>query len=346
MTALRDMRAPATLLPLRLDAVVFEGRRPAHRRRRIGDARSGTANGNSGPQRRGEERPVAAVPRPVAADVREDRLECAGNPWRAAASGNGVPTTRSSAALGAGHILHALRVAGIPPRQREARAREGFAQGRARDTRCPSRRGYFPAASSNVLPWRACGRSVPRCCFSTNPRRASIRVRRMRSSGSSPRCTPRHQDRDGYAQPRPGATGSARKSCSPSGQDARARTGQPVFQATRIRGSRAVSGRRVAVVAAVASFSVPFSRCLFRRCRARNASSPWPPLRRPSSRAVRPSVADFRKTDRHQGPTSSPWAPARLSMSRGGAMPTSCFVHAGLPKSNSSPKVTASGVIR
>src|SRR5207249_7300661 len=59
----------------------------------------------------------------------------------------------------------------------------------------------------------------------------------------------RHQDRDGYPQSRPSAPARRGNSVLPSGQDARARPSEPVFQAARVRGSRAVSGRRVAVVA-------------------------------------------------------------------------------------------------
>ena len=59
--------------------------------------------------------------------------------------------------------------------------------GRPRCTLPFARRGASRAASSSALPWRARSRAIPRCCFSTSRRQASIRPRPTSSRTSSRR---------------------------------------------------------------------------------------------------------------------------------------------------------------
>jgi len=126
MTAPRDLRAPATLLPLRLDAVVFEAGG-----RRIVDGVSATLEAGLrtvivGPNGAGKSvllRLCHGLLRPTSGKIAWNAPEIPAAPRRQAMVFQRPVLLRRSALA---NILHALRVAGIPPRQREARAREAL----------------------------------------------------------------------------------------------------------------------------------------------------------------------------------------------------------------------------
>ena len=105
------------------------------------------------------------------------------------------------------NVRYALRLAGVPRRERASAHREALARGRPRRASRARPRACSPAASSSGSRWRAPGRCSPRCCSSTSRRRASIPARRAKSKRSSAAfARARHEDRDGDAQPRAGAS--------------------------------------------------------------------------------------------------------------------------------------------
>jgi tungstate transport system ATP-binding protein len=126
MTVSIDMRAPATLLPLRLDAVVFEAGG-----RRIVDGVSLTLEAGLrtvivGPNGAGKSvllRLCHGLLQPTSGKIAWNAPETHGAPRRQAMVFQRPVLLRRSALA---NILHALRVAGVPPRQREARAREAL----------------------------------------------------------------------------------------------------------------------------------------------------------------------------------------------------------------------------
>jgi len=126
MMASRDMRAPETMLPLRLDAVVFEAGG-----RRIVDGVSATLEAGLrtvivGPNGAGKSvllRLCHGLLQPTSGKIAWNAPEIPGAPRRQAMVFQRPVLLRRSALA---NILHALRVAGIPPRQRETRAREAL----------------------------------------------------------------------------------------------------------------------------------------------------------------------------------------------------------------------------
>ncbi len=168
-----DMRTPMSLLPLRLDDVVFaagarriiDGVSLTHRRR--------AAHGDRRAQRRGQERAAAPLPRPArsrpSGSIVWNVARAAG---RAAAAGDGVPAAGAAAALGA---RQRRRTRSASPacradRPSGARARSAVARSASRRTpriagaRALRRRAAAPragprlgAASRDPFPRRADG---------------------------------------------------------------------------------------------------------------------------------------------------------------------------------------------
>lgn len=126
MTISIDRRAGATLLPLRLDAVVFEAGG-----RRIVDGVSlmleaGLRTVIVGPNGAGKSvllRLCHGLLQPTSGKIAWNAPEIPGAPRRQAMVFQRPVLLRRSALA---NILHALRVAGVPPRQREVRAREAL----------------------------------------------------------------------------------------------------------------------------------------------------------------------------------------------------------------------------
>jgi tungstate transport system ATP-binding protein len=126
MTISIDRRAAATLLPLRLDAVVFEAGG-----RRIVDGVSlmleaGLRTVIVGPNGAGKSvllRLCHGLLQPTSGKIAWNAPEIPGAPRRQAMVFQRPVLLRRSALA---NILHALRVAGVPPREREVRAREAL----------------------------------------------------------------------------------------------------------------------------------------------------------------------------------------------------------------------------
>lgn len=126
MTASIDMHAPATLLPLHLEAVVFEAGG-----RRIIDGVSLTLEAGLrtvivGPNGAGKSvllRLCHGLLPPTSGKIAWNAPEISGAPRRQAMVFQRPVLLRRSAL---GNILHALRVASVPPRQRKTRAREAL----------------------------------------------------------------------------------------------------------------------------------------------------------------------------------------------------------------------------
>jgi tungstate transport system ATP-binding protein len=121
-----DMRAPPTLLPLRLDAVVFEagGRRVVDGVSLMLEA--GLRTVIVGPNGAGKSvllRLCHGLLQPTSGKIAWNAPEIPGAPRRQAMVFQRPVLLRRSALA---NILHALRVAGVPLRQREARAREAL----------------------------------------------------------------------------------------------------------------------------------------------------------------------------------------------------------------------------
>jgi ABC-type nitrate/sulfonate/bicarbonate transport system ATPase subunit len=180
-----DMRAPLTLLPLRLEDVIF-----AVGGRRIIDGVSMTLTAATrtmivGPNGAGKSvllRLCHGLLRPRPAES----LAFARNRRRAATPGDGVPATCPAARSALANVIYALKVARVPPEEREERHAKhctlsGWgAMGNSR-TRAVGRR----AAAARQ--WRAlghCGGSA----VSTSRRQASILARRTKSKRSSTPC--------------------------------------------------------------------------------------------------------------------------------------------------------------
>jgi tungstate transport system ATP-binding protein len=121
-----DMHEPATLLPLRLDAVAFEAGG-----RSIVDGVSLTLEAGPrtmivGPNGAGKSvllRLCHGLLQPTSGKIAWNIPEIAGAPRRQAMVFQRPVLLRRSALA---NILHALKVAGVPPRQRETRAREAL----------------------------------------------------------------------------------------------------------------------------------------------------------------------------------------------------------------------------
>ena len=181
VTGAMDMRAPLSLLPLRLDDVEFEVGA-----RRIIQGVSATLEAGPrtvilGPNGAGKSvllRLCHGLLAPTAGTIEWNSPELPGGPRRQAMVFQRPVLLRRTAL---GNVMYALKLAGVPARQREERALGGAAQGRARRAGGPCRRACCPAASSSGSRWRACGRCVRRSSSSTSRRRASIRARRTRS---------------------------------------------------------------------------------------------------------------------------------------------------------------------
>jgi tungstate transport system ATP-binding protein len=121
-----DMRAPPTLLPLRLDAVVFEagGRRVVDGVSLMLEA--GLRTVIVGPNGAGKSvllRLCHGLLQPTSGKIAWNAPEIPGAPRRQAMVFQRPVLLRRSALA---NILHALSVAGVPLRQREARAREAL----------------------------------------------------------------------------------------------------------------------------------------------------------------------------------------------------------------------------
>src|SRR5437762_3795438 len=120
------MRAPRSLLPLRLEDVVF-----AVGGRRVIDAVSVTLEAGLrtvivGPNGAGKSvllRLCHGLLQPTSGNIAWNAPEISGAPRRQAMVFQRPVLLRRSALA---NILHALKVAGVPPRQRETRAREAL----------------------------------------------------------------------------------------------------------------------------------------------------------------------------------------------------------------------------
>ena len=187
------MRAPLSLLPLRLDNVVFEAGS-----RRIIDGISLTLERGPrtvvlGPNGAGKSVLLRLVPRPVAADRRVASSgiapELPGGARRQAMVFQRPVMLRRSARR---NVTYALKLAGVPARSASS-ARRSARQGRSRRHWATATPARSRAASSSASRWRGCGRCAPRSSFSTSRRRASTRAPRTRSRRSSSRCTRRER---------------------------------------------------------------------------------------------------------------------------------------------------------
>ena len=175
------MRAPLSLLPLRLRRGV-RGGPPADYRRHIARDCAGGAHRDPRPERRGEKCADASVPRVARADFRAHAGTCTG---QQGGTGQAMvfqrPVMLRRSALG--NVAYGLKLAGVDRRGEAARwalRKVGLATSRR------ARRAFSPAASSSGLRLRAPGRWSRRCCFSTSPPPISIRRRRARSNRRSP----------------------------------------------------------------------------------------------------------------------------------------------------------------